>query len=134
VTFQSTKLGLTIEANTVSKAGKEGTQAHSLGIQPGWVINRINTESVPADKASILATVQKATAAGPTIAFEFRVPNPGCHLCIGCNVCLKAERFNPTQLSGEGEFGPGKQKCKLCTGEDKPMEAEEEEDYSNLDL
>jgi len=53
VTFKSTKLGLTIEANTVSKAGKAGTQAQSLGVQAGWVINRINTEPVPADKAVI---------------------------------------------------------------------------------
>lgn len=134
VTFQSTKLGLTIEANTVSKPGKEGTQAHSLGVEVGWVINRVNTDEVPADKAAILATVQKATAAGPTIAFEFRVPNPGCHLCMGCNKMLKAEKFNPVQLVADGEFGPGKQKCKLCTGEEKPKEAEEEEDYSNLDL
>lgn len=134
VTFQSAKLGLTIEANTVSKPGKEGTQAHSLGVQPGWVISRVNADQVAADKAAILATVQKATAAGPTITFEFRVPNPGCYICMGCNIALKEERFNPVQLSPEGEFGPGKYKCKLCTGEETPKGPEEEEDFSNLDL
>jgi len=109
VEFELSKLGFKIVKNVVGGVSSEG-QAAALGVQPGWVIEKVNAKAVPADKKAVEKACQKAMK-DCELKFHFRLPAmPEQHYCHGCDAFLAEESFDPDEFDN----GPGVQQCRDC--------------------
>lgn len=108
VEFPVGKLGFDIEKNAIFKVG-EGN-AEELGVKAGWVVLKVNDDTVQPTKKAIIKATATCMKAGP-VKFTFRVPiMEGYHHCALCDKFLEADSFEESQL----ENGPGKQLCSGC--------------------